>query len=76
MAVIAEFQRAQLTGAQARDAFTPPLDSTEQTQAQALVDEITAGNITFKELHDVLLMAESAMPPYDTEAAVKTRLGF
>lgn len=75
-AAISEFRRGQITGDQSRDAFTPPLDATEQSEGQAIVDALNAGTITFTELEQVLAMAESRMPPYDNEAAVKTRLGF
>lgn len=77
MAVLAEVQRGTMTGAQA-SAFLG-LDTDERSEATTLFGTFT-GNVAQKlaralEVHDVLLLAEGRRAPYDTAAAVRTRLG-
>lgn len=82
-AIMAEFARNRLTGAQANtviDAISgEPLTAGERTEATALTNTIsgsaTAKLARAKEIDDVLLLAESRAPGYDTPALVRTRLG-
>lgn len=83
ISTLAEFGRGKLTGAQAQAIIEAisgsPLDAGEAAEAQALLATIT-GTATAKlarakEIDDVLLLAETLAPGYDTTAAVKTRLG-
>lgn len=83
-AVLAEFARGALTGAQANAAIDQlskggPLTASERTEAQTLVNSI-AGSATAKlarakEIDDVLILGEFAITQYDTPTEVKTRLG-
>ena len=82
-AIIAEFARGRITGPEAQvimDAVSGvPLDAGEKVEVTALVGTIT-GNATAKlarakEIDDVLMIAERNVAPYDTVAAVETRLG-
>jgi hypothetical protein len=77
IAALGEIQRGQMTKAQAVDTFG--LDAQEQVEAQAIIDKMNVSGpsgLTRVELHDVLLLTGSRIPPYDTEANVKARLGF
>jgi hypothetical protein len=82
MSVMQEYALGNMTGIQARDAFT--LDATDITEATTLLNRLllessTNGGIARRvkalELENVLILAENQIPPYDTVAAVKTRLG-
>lgn len=81
-ALMHEFARGQITGAQAQDAITQlsgaPLDAGEIVEAQTLLATITgsaAAKLTrAKEIDDVLMLAEAGSI-YGTSASVKTRLG-
>lgn len=82
-ALMGEFARGTLTGAQTQTAIEAlsgaPLSPAEVTEAQALLASI-AGSLSAKlarakEIDDVLLLAESGTPPYNTIAAIKARLG-
>ena len=76
----------RITGAQAQSGSTlisGPLTPAEVADAQALVNPVPAGSTTalkadralrLQEIDQVLLMAP--LPPHDTAAAVKTRLGI
>lgn len=84
-ALLAEFGRGQITGAQAQSAiFTLTGESLDQdgvTEAQALLATVTAQSGTVNRLarvkliDDVLLLAESRVTGYSTPALIKTRLG-
>jgi hypothetical protein len=81
-ALLAEFARGQITGAQAQDAITAisgaPLSAAEVTEAQTLLATIsgsaTAKLARAKEIDDVLMVAEMLVV-YTTPEGVKTRLG-
>jgi hypothetical protein len=81
-AILAEFARGRLTGAQAQAAVEQisgePLDQAEVAEAQTLLATFT-GSATAKlarakEVDDVLLLA-SMLVQYDTSASLKARLG-
>jgi hypothetical protein len=87
--IAAEWARGQITGAQANTGITTVagqgLDAAEQAEAQALVNTIPSGATTankadralrLSEIDQVLLLAEMRVPPYDTAAAVRARLGL
>jgi hypothetical protein len=84
----AEWARGQITGVQANAAILQcsgvGLDATEQLEAQALVDTVPVGTtadlkadraLRVQVIDQVLLLADQGLPPYDTAAAVRTRLG-
>lgn len=82
--LLADLGRGRITGQQVQDAITlisgAPLTPAEVTEAQTLFGTIT-GAVTAKlarakEIDDVLILAETFVPPhYDTPAHVRTRLG-
>lgn len=85
----AEWARGNITGAQAQAAITAltgtPLDGAAQTEAAALVATVPTGVTTDNKadralrlqiIDQVLLIADSRIPPYDTAAAVRARLGI
>lgn len=71
-AVLCEIQRGKITANAARTAFG--LTVAERDEAALVVAEITAGRLTFAELDDVLLLANSGKF-YNTVATLKARLG-
>lgn len=82
MSVMQEYMLGNMTGAQASAAFN--LNGAEQAEALALRNVIQAesnanANLARRlkalELENVLICGEMRVAPYDTEAAVKTRLG-
>lgn len=82
-ALMREFARGRITGAQAQRGIESvsgePLSPEAVTEAQSLLASIT-GNATAKlaragEIDDVLMLAEAGVPPYDTPSAVRARLG-
>jgi hypothetical protein len=73
MAMVAERVRNDVTTQQVTDAFALAPD--EVTDATTLTQRVTQALLTKDEVHDVLLLAEAAIPPYTTVAAVKARLG-
>lgn len=83
VSTLAEYGRGVLTGAQAQAIIIAvsgaPLTAGEVTEAQALLATITGTTTAklarVKLIDDVLLLAESRVPGYDTPAAVRTRLG-
>jgi len=83
VATLAEFARGRLTGAQAQDIITvtsgAPLTAAEMTEVQALLATITGGVVAklsrVQEINDVTMICANRLAPYNTEAAVKTRLG-
>lgn len=80
---LAEFARGRLTGERAQAVINAssgsPLSASEITEAQTLLATVTgtasAKLARAKEIDDVLILAESQLPGYETAAAVKTRLG-
>lgn len=83
-AVLAEFARGKLTGAQVQEIIAAvsgaPLAPGEATSAQAVMASIT-GSATAKlarvnEIDHVCLLAELGVPGYDTVAAVNAKLGI
>lgn len=73
VAVVAEHAKGNMTNNQARTALN--LSAAEGNEAIALSARVQGGQLTRTEVHDVLLIAWDKHPPYDTVAAVKTRLG-
>jgi hypothetical protein len=89
-AAAAEWGRGEMTGVQARDMFE--LNVAEQAEAQAIVATVTSIVVTgsaaaqadararralrMQEIDHVLLLAEAKVPPLNTPAAVRTRLGI
>ena len=73
VAVAAEWAKGNMTNNQARTALA--LSAAEGNEAQTLVSRVTGGFVSRTELHDVLLISETRIPPFHTVAAVKTRLG-
>lgn len=82
MSAMQEYMLGNMTGAQATAAFG--LSAGEQTEALALRDRIlteasTNANLARRlkalELENVLILLETRVAPYNTVAAVKTRLG-
>jgi hypothetical protein len=69
-AAVAERKRGEITDQQVIEAFS--LASDEIVDTTTLVQ----GSLTREEMHDVCCMAEQRIPPYNTEAAVETRLGL
>lgn len=73
IAACAEVSRGNMSNVQARTALN--LSAAEGTEANALIARVTSAALSRVEIHDVLLLAETRTPPFDTVAAVKTRLG-
>lgn len=67
-----EYQRGKLTANQVKTAFN--LTNAERDEAGLLVAEITAGNLTAKEVDDILLLANMGYF-YTTVSSLKARLG-
>jgi len=87
--IASEWATGNITGAQAQAAITAltgvALDAAGITEAQALVNTVPTGStatnkadraLRMFEIDHVLLIAHSRTPPYDTAAAVRTRLGI
>lgn len=68
-----EVQRGNISGAAAADALG--LVGAERTEASAIIARVTGGQMTAEAVHQVLMIAERQMGFYDTENALKTRLG-
>ena len=85
-AILAEFARGNLTGAEAQAAVVAvsgaPLTAAEVTEAQALIASINAASgaaaklARVSEIDHVLLLAEARAPGYGTPALVRARLGL
>ena len=88
-ALCAEWARGNITGAQAQAAIVAAtgvaLDAAAQAEAQALVNTVPGGStadekadraLRMQVIDQVLLVADRRIPPYDTAAAVRTRLGI
>lgn len=82
MSAMQEYMLGNMTGAQATAAFS--LSAGEQTEATALRDRIlteasTNANLARRlkglEIENVLILLETGIAPFDTVAAVKTRIG-
>lgn len=88
--VMAEWARGNMTGAQANSCIAAasggvPLDSAATAEAQALVNTVPVGTTTankadralrLQEIDQILLIADTRSAPYNTAAAVRTRLGI
>lgn len=82
-ALMAEFARGIITGAEAQEAITfmtgTPLDPAGVTEVQQLIATVTGSAATrlarVKVIDDVLMLAEVQIPNYDRPADVKARLG-
>lgn len=74
-AMMAERSRGKVTDEQIIDAFN--LSAAEQVEMGKTRDRTLApvSPLMTSEVDDVLLLAEMLIPPYNTAAAVKTRLG-
>ncbi len=72
-ALLSERKRGRLTNQQVLDSLG--LSALEKTELIMLVGKIIDSTLDAGEVEDVLLLAEQGVPPYDTEAAVKSRLG-
>lgn len=86
----AEWAQGSITGTQANAAIAAqsggvPLDAAAIAEATALVATVPTGTtsalkadraLKLLDIDHVLLIAESRIPPYDTAAAVRTRLGI
>src|SRR5262245_50888951 len=83
-ATIAQWGRGSITGVQAQAIVTAvsgaPLDAGEQTEAQTLVNTVPTGTTTankadralrLREVDEILLLADTLAPAYDTPAQVK-----
>jgi len=73
VACAAEVSRGNMSSVQARNAMN--LSAAEGTEANALIARVMSAALSRVEVHDVLMLAELRIPPFDTVAAVKTRLG-
>jgi hypothetical protein len=83
-ALMGEFARTQITGAQAQAGVTAisgaPLDATGVAEAQTLLATVTGSAVAklarAKEIDDVLILAERGrVAGYQTPTLVKARLG-
>lgn len=83
VATLAEFARGRLTGAQAQEIISvtsgAPLSASEMVEAQDLLATINGTGAAklqrVQEINDVTMLCANRLAPYDTEAAVKARLG-
>jgi hypothetical protein len=71
---VAEVVRGNMTQNQLAASFNLAPD--EITDTQSIVSDVTSAALTRAEVHDVLLCAERFLLPYNTVAAVETRLGL
>lgn len=87
-AAAAEWARGRITGAQANTIIQTvsgaALDAGEQAEAQTLVNTVQPGTTTANkadramrwfEIDQILMLADSNVPGYDTPTAVKAKLG-
>lgn len=87
-AIVAQWAKGGMTLAQARDGITiisgAPLTAAEEAEVQTLVNSVPTGGTTanqaarslrMAEIDQVLLLADSKVPPFDTVAGIKARLG-
>lgn len=77
LALLDELARGRVTKAQIDAALG--LDVAEAAELQTLINTFS-GSVPARlgraiEVHDIGLLGESRLPPYDSVAAVKTRLG-
>lgn len=86
--IVGAQQRGQMTLAQARAGITQisgaPLTAGEETELNALIASVPTGGTTANQaaralrllaIDQTLLLADSRVPPMDTEAGLKTALG-
>jgi hypothetical protein len=87
-AMVSQWAKGGLTLAQARQAVVivsgVALTSAEEAEVQTLVNSVPTGNTTanqaaralrMMEIDQVLLLADNHIPPYDTPAGIRARLG-
>jgi hypothetical protein len=87
-ATVAQWAKGGMTLAQARTGLElvsgAPLTTAEEAEVQALVNTVPTGGTTAQqaaralrmaEIDQVLLLADAAVPPFNTEAGIKARLG-
>jgi hypothetical protein len=87
-AIVACRQRNQMTLQQARDAVTAlsgsALTAGEETELTALIATVPGGSTTanqaaralrLHEIDQIMLLADSLIPPFNTEAGLKAGLG-
>jgi len=72
-ALLTERKRGSVSNAQVISAFN--LNAGEQTELTTLVARVTAGSLTGPEIHEVLIIAEAKLAPFDSVALVKSRFG-
>lgn len=86
--IVAEWARGNITTQQAQDGIAhisgAPLTAAEQTEANTLRLTVPTGTTTANkadralrllEIDQVLLLVDHEVAPYNTETAIKTRLG-
>lgn len=87
-AIAAQWAKGGMTIAQARAGITlisgAALTAAEEVEAQTLVNSVPTGTTTanqaaralrMAEIDQVLLLADAGVPPFDTAAGIKARLG-
>lgn len=87
-AIVAQWAKGGMTLAQARAGITfltgVALTPAEEAEVQTLVNTVPTGATTanqaaralrMAEIDQVLLLADAKVPPFDTEAGIKARLG-
>jgi hypothetical protein len=82
-AVLAEYGRGRITGAQAQDVISAisgaPLSAGEIAEAQSLLATVTGTTMAklarITEIDHVLILGEHGAPGYATPEEIKTRLG-
>lgn len=88
-AITAQWAKGGMTVAQARAGITlvsgMPLTAAEEAEVQTLVNSVPTGGTTAQqaaralrmaEIDQVLLLADAAVPPFDTVAGIRARLGI
>lgn len=90
-AILGEWARGAITGAQAQTACAynskggPVLDAAAIAEVQAIYNTVPQGTtsalkadraLRLVEIDHILLLADNLTPPYNTPAAVRTRLGI
>jgi hypothetical protein len=74
-AAMEEWAQGQMTRAQVIAAFS--ISASEETQLDAIksrMDDVSP--LKFEVLHNVALLAEKKIPPYDVKAEITSRLGL
>ena len=74
LAYMAEVDRGNVTAGEAATALG--LNAGEIAEVTTLFTAVTGGTLTPAEVHDVMMLVESRMAPYDVKATAQTRLGL